>query len=422
MCGIAGELRTDGSRADVDATLRMAATLAPRGPDGAGTWSCNSVALAHRRLSVIDLSWRGDQPMIDPVLGLAVVFNGCIYNYQDLRRELETAGYCFFSTSDTEVLLKAYHHWGDHFVEHLSGMFALCIVERSSGRAVLARDRLGIKPLYLSEVPGGLRFASSLPALLAGGLADTSIDPVALHHYLTFHAVVPDERTVLAGVRRLAPGTILTVDAAGRRHQRRYWELRCEPDRARAGWDAADWEEAVLAALQTAVRRRLVADVPVGVLLSGGLDSSLIVALLSEAGQEGLSTFSIGFESIGDEHGDEFRWSDLIAERFATDHHRIFVPTDEVLDALPGVVAAMNEPMVSHDVVAFYLLSREVARSVKVVQSGQGADEVFAGYHWYQPMFQDRSVASTGTSRCFAIEPMPRWQPWWAATISWRPT
>jgi len=392
MCGIAGELRTDGSRADVDATLRMAATLAPRGPDGAGTWSCNSVALAHRRLSVIDLSWRGDQPMIDPVLGLAVVFNGCIYNYQDLRRELETAGYCFFSTSDTEVLLKAYHHWGDHFVEHLSGMFALCIVERSSGRAVLARDRLGIKPLYLSEVPGGLRFASSLPALLAGGLADTSIDPVALHHYLTFHAVVPDERTVLAGVRRLAPGTILTVDAAGRRHQRRYWELRCEPDRARAGWDAADWEEAVLAALQTAVRRRLVADVPVGVLLSGGLDSSLIVALLSEAGQEGLSTFSIGFESIGDEHGDEFRWSDLIAERFATDHHRIFVPTDEVLDALPGVVAAMNEPMVSHDVVAFYLLSREVARSVKVVQSGQGADEVFAGYHWYQPMFQDRSV------------------------------
>ncbi len=392
MCGIAGELRTDGSRADVGATMRMAATLAPRGPDGAGVWSYNSVALAHHRLAIIDLSRRADQPMVDSELGLVVVFNGCIYNHRHLRRELESAGYRFFSASDTEVLLKAYHHWGERFVDHLVGMFALCIVEQVSGRAVLARDRLGIKPLYLTEVPGGIRFASSLPALVAGGLADTSVDPVGLHHYLAFHAVVPDERTVLAGARRLPPATVLTVEPDGRRHQRRYWELRCEPDTTRAGWDACEWEEAVMAALEVAVRRRLVADVPVGVLLSGGLDSSLIVALLSEAGQQGLSTFSIGFETIGDEVGDEFRWSDVVAQRFATDHNRIFVPTTEVLDALPGVVGAMSEPMVSHDVVAFYLLSREVARSVKVVQSGQGADEVFAGYHWYQAMFQDRSA------------------------------
>ncbi len=396
MCGIAGELRTDGSRVEVDATVRMAALLDDRGPDGAGLWSCGSVAVAHRRLAIIDLSRRGDQPMVDAELGLVVVFNGCIYNHRALRQELSAAGYRFFSTSDTEVLLKAYHHWGTGFVEHLIGMFALCIVERDSGRAVLARDRLGIKPLYLSEVPGGIRFASTLPAVVAGGQVDTSIDPVALHHYLTFHAVVPGERTLLAGVKRLPSATVLTVEPDGRRHERRYWEVRGEPDEAKADWDATDWEDAVAESLRTAVRRRLEADVPVGVLLSGGLDSSLIVALLSEAGQKDLSTFSIGFETIGDEEGDEFRWSDLIAERFGTDHNRIFVATGDVLDALPGVVGAMNEPMVSHDVVAFYLLSQQVARSVKVVQSGQGADEVFAGYHWYQPMSQD---GSTGVDR-----------------------
>jgi len=194
MCGIAGEIRTDGGRVEVDATVRMAALLAPRGPDGAGVWSAGSIALAHRRLAIIDLSPRGDQPMVDSELGLVVVFNGCIYNHRALRQELEGVGYRFFSTSDTEVLLKAYHHWGQDFVDHLIGMFTLCIVERDSGRAVLARDRLGIKPLYLSEVPGGIRFASSLPAVVAGGQVDTSVDPVALHHYLTFHAVVPGER------------------------------------------------------------------------------------------------------------------------------------------------------------------------------------------------------------------------------------
>jgi asparagine synthase (glutamine-hydrolysing) len=396
VCGIAGEIRTDGGRADIAAVVRMAATLAPRGPDGEGVWSSSSVALAHRRLAIIDLSSRGNQPMVDSDLGLVVVFNGCIYNHRALRQELEAAGYRFFSTSDTEVLLKGYHHWGDGFVDRLLGMFAFCITERDSGRTVLVRDRLGIKPLYLSEGPGALRFASTLPALIAGGLADTSVDPIGLHHYLTFHAVVPEDRTVLTGVTRLAPATILTVEPDGRRHQRRYWELRCEPDPDRSQWSAADWEDAVMSALQLAVRRRLESDVPVGVLLSGGVDSSLIVALLSEAGQKDLATFSIGFEAIGDEEGDEFRWSDLIASRFATDHHRMLVPTGEVLAALPGVVAAMNEPMVSHDVVAFYLLSQEVARTTKVVQSGQGADEVFAGYHWYQPMYAD---TSTGVDR-----------------------
>ena len=412
MCGIVGELRTDGAPADAEAVVRMAGPLAARGPDGAGAWASGSVALAHRRLAIIDLSARGAQPMVDSELGLVAVFNGCIYNHRELRAELEAAGYRFFSTSDTEVLLKGYHCWGDALVEHLLGMFAFCIVERDSGRAVLARDQLGIKPLYLAEVPGGVRFASTLRALVAGGEVDTSVDPVALHHYLTFHAVVPEERTVLNGVRRVPPATVVIVEPDGRRRQRRYWELRCEPDDDRVGLDAVEWEEEVLTGLRRAVRRRQVADVPVGVLLSGGLDSSLIVALLSEEGQPALSTFSVGFESIGDEEGDEFRWSDVVAERFGTDHHQIFVPSADVYEVLPEVVGAMSEPMVSHDVVAFYLLAREVAQQVKVVQSGQGADEVFAGYHWYQAIYdgdaQDDGVDAYASVFCDRTHPEVR--------------
>ena len=383
MCGISGELRFDGRAADISAVARMTDAQSARGPDGNGLWASRSVALGHRRLSIIDLSWRGDQPMVDRELGLTAVFNGCIYNHRELRAELETAGYRFSSTSDTEVILKAYHRWGDACVERFVGMFAFALVEHVSHAALLGRDRLGVKPLYLARTPDRLRFSSTLPALLAGGDVDTSIDPVALHHYLTFHAVVPEERTVLSGVTRLPPATVLRVRPDGSTEARRYWELRVEEDAARAGQDPGEWEEQVEVALRQAVRRRLVSDVPVGVLLSGGLDSSLITALIAEEGQDRLATFSIGFESIGAEEGDEFRWSDVVAERFATDHRRWTVTTGDVLDVVPAVIAAMSEPMVSHDVVAFYLLSQQVARDIKVVQSGQGADEVFAGYHWY---------------------------------------
>lgn len=388
MCGIAGEVRTTGAWADAAAVATMSQALANRGPDGAGVWANGPVALGHRRLAIIDLSPAAAQPFHRPDLGLTVVFNGCIYNYEALRAELSAAGYTFSSTGDTEVLLAGYHRWGVDVVDHLVGMFAFAIAERDSGRVVLARDRLGIKPLYLAEVDGALRFASTLPALLAGGGVDTAIDPIALHHYLSLHAVVPAPRTILAGVRRLDAGTVLTVEPDGRRHSRRYWQARREREEALADLGPDDWRDALLASLRRAVERRLVADVPVGVLLSGGLDSSLIVGLLAEAGQQGLATFSIGFESVGDLEGDEFRYSDVIAERFATDHHRLRIPTPELVPALRAAIGAMSEPMVSHDVVAFSLLSQAVAQHVKVVQSGQGADEVFAGYHWYPPMVE----------------------------------
>jgi asparagine synthase (glutamine-hydrolysing) len=392
MCGFAGELAVSGP-ADQAATERMAATMGDRGPDGAGAWAQARVALAHRRLKIIDLSSTGSQPMVDPDLGLTIVFNGCIYNHRQLRGQLEREGYRFFSTSDTEVILKAYWHWGRRCVEHFAGMFAFAVYEHDSGRMMLARDRLGIKPLYLAHTGGALRFASTLPALLAGGDVDTELDPVALHHYLSWHGVVPAPHTILRGVRKLPPATTMIVEPDGRRTAQTYWRASFTRQERYADWDADDWAQAVLAALRTAVERRMVSDVPVGVLLSGGIDSSLIVALLAESGQRGLATFSIGFDDVGDREGDEFRYSDLVAREFETDHHRIHVPTARMLPALDGAIAAMSEPMVSHDAVAFYLLSQEVASSYKVVQSGQGADEVFAGYSWYPPV---RDAPGTG--------------------------
>ncbi|GII80492.1 asparagine synthetase B [Sphaerisporangium rufum] len=384
MCGFSGEIRFDGRAADAGAVERMTAAMAARGPDGTGLWSLGPVALGHRRLKIIDLSERGAQPMVDPDAGLAGVFNGCLYNYRELRAELAGEGHRFFSTSDTEVLLKAYRHWGPRCVDRFHGMFAFAIAERDTGRLVLGRDRLGIKPLYLTRDGDRLRFASTLPALLAGGGVRTDIDRVALHHYMTFHSVVPSPRTILTGVTKLPPATVRTVEPDGTTHDDRYWN----PPFARTGdpMAAGEWRDAVLAALRTAVRRRTVADVPVGVLLSGGLDSSMIVALLAEEGQRDLATFSVGFSAAGGESGDEFAYSDLVARRFGTRHHRIMVDDRRLLPALGDAVAAMSEPMVSHDCVAFHLLSQEVSRHVKVVQSGQGADEVFAGYDWYPPL------------------------------------
>ncbi|MCD0452996.1 N-acetylglutaminylglutamine amidotransferase [Actinocorallia sp. API 0066] len=383
MCGFCGELRFDGHPADVDGVARMNASMVSRGPDGSGVWASGPLAFGHRRLRIIDLSDRAAQPMIDSELGLAGVFNGCVYNYRELRAELQADGYRFFSTSDTEVLLKGYHRWGRDFVTRLKGMFAFALWERDTGLLLLGRDRLGIKPLYVTRDARRLRFASTLPALLEGGGVDTSLDLVALHHYMTFHSVVPAPRTILSGVQKLPAATVRTIHPDGSQDDHVYWRPSFTrevvlPDE--------EWPDAVLASLRTAVNRRMVADVPVGVLLSGGIDSSLIVALLAEAGQRDLATFSIGFQAAGGEEGDEFAYSDLVAREFGTEHHRIRIGDDRLLGALHGAVGAMSEPMVSHDCVAFYLLSQEVSKHVKVVQSGQGADEIFAGYDWYPPL------------------------------------
>ncbi|GIG30394.1 asparagine synthase-related protein [Cellulomonas marina] len=267
MCGVCGEVTADGSRADAAAVARMCEAQAPRGPDGAGSWSEGPVALGHRRLAVIDTSDAGAKPWVDDDLGLALVFNGCVYNYRELRERLRGHGYRFRSACDTEVVLAAYHRWGTGFVEHLVGMFAVVVLERGTGRVVLARDRLGVKPLYLSLTARRLRFASTLPALLAGGDVDTTIDRVGLHHYLTWRAVGPAPRTLLRGVEKLPPATVRVVEPDGTTRDHRYWSPSYERRAEHAGWTAEDWTDAVQDALTTAVRRRMVADVPVGVLL-----------------------------------------------------------------------------------------------------------------------------------------------------------
>jgi asparagine synthase (glutamine-hydrolysing) len=399
MCGLCGEVRFDGRPAGPAATEIMAGVLAPRGPDDAGLLSRGRVTLGHRRLSIIDLSPKAEQPMTDPALGLSIAFNGCIYNYPDLRRELEGMGYAFFSGGDTEVILKAYHAWGTGCVSRFNGMFAFAIHERDSGRVVLARDRFGIKPLYFAEADGALLFASSLPAIAATGRVDTSIDRVALQHYMSFHAVVPAPRTILNGVRKMPPATVRVIEPDGSMRDEVYWRLQFDRSEADERRSADEWRDLVLHELRAAVARRMVSDVPVGVLLSGGVDSSLLVGLLAEGGQTGLETFSIGFEAANGEEGDEFRYSDLIARHFDTRHHKIFVPEADMISALPGAIRAMSEPMVSYDNVAFYLLAREVSRHVKVVLSGQGADEVFAGYHWYPPMVGSNDPVEEYASR-----------------------
>ena len=388
MCGICGELRFDTQALDGQVIQRMLPALARRGPDFESTWSRDSVQFGHRRLAIIDLTERSNQPMTDQTLGLTIVFNGAIYNYPELRQQFINEGYAFQSHGDTEVILKAYHKWGESCPEHLDGMFAFAIWDHNKQQLFIARDRMGIKPLYYNKTSRFIRFASNTQALLAAGDVDTSLDKVGLHHQFTLHAVIPAPNTIFNGIKKLAPATSMTIDRNGAIHERRYWRLKAK--RPAEKLSDQEWTDRVHAQLREAVRKRLmVADVPVGVLLSGGLDSSLLVALLAESNVKDLLTFSIGFEDQPEEKGSEFEFSDQVVERYQTQHHKIHIANDQVLKRLPEAVAAMSEPMFGQDAVAFYLLSEQVSKHVKVVQSGQGADEVFAGYFWYPRMHQD---------------------------------
>ncbi len=392
MCGICGEVRFDEQPIDQRIIKTMLSKLERRGPDSEGSWVKPQVGFAHRRLSIIDLSEASNQPMVDEELQLTLVFNGAIYNYPELRAQFIKEGYTFKSHGDTEVILKAYHKWGEQCPEHLHGMFAFAIWDWKKQSLFLARDRMGIKPLYYSLDKNKIRFASNMQAMLASNKVDNAIDtrinPVGLHNQFTLHAVIPAPNTILSGIQKLEPGTTLSFTSNGQSKSRRYWQL--DATRPEKPMSETEWTEAIHDSLRNAVRKRLdVADVPVGVLLSGGLDSSLLVGLLAEAGVSDIRTFSIGFEDHPEEKGSEFEFSDAVVERYQTQHQKIQIPNAEVLKRLPEAVQAMSEPMVGQDAVAFYLLSEQVSKHVKVVQSGQGADEVFAGYFWFPRIQQD---------------------------------
>ena len=384
MCGICGQLRFDDQAVNSQDLNIMMSKIARRGPDSSGEWLQDNIGFGHQRLSIIDLSNFGAQPMVDPLLDLVLVFNGTIYNYKALRSELSKKGYEFFSHSDTEVIIKAYHYWGEDCVTHLDGMFSFCIWDKKQQHLFVARDRMGIKPLYFNLTKKAFSFASSSQSLIGIG-ANTDINSVALQQQLSLHAVVPAPNTILEGVKKIKPATTLVIKPNGEIKEKTYWQPKAQrPEVAMSDEEYIDRTHELLT--QAVLKRMDAADVPIGVLLSGGLDSSLLVALLREAGHEAIRTFSIGFEDIGDEAGSEFEYSDQIVDKFNTQHEKYVVSNSQVLPRLGEAVANMNEPMVGQDSVAFYLLSEQVSKHIKVVLSGQGADEAFAGYFWYPRM------------------------------------
>ena len=366
MCGIAGLLSLDGTKPIDRARLdRMSACQVHRGPDSEGTWADGPVGLAARRLAIIDLEG-GDQPVTNEDGSVVAVQNGEIYDHGDHHRELEAAGHRFRSRGDTEVIAHMYEQHGLGFARRLRGMFAIAVWDARRRRLVLARDRFGIKPLFYSERGGTLAFASELKALDGG-----EIDFAALEAFLAFNSI-PAPMTIHGDVRKLAPGHLLVAEGGSVRIER-----FARPAPARTPRPATP--EAVRDVLRDSVRAHLISDVPVGVLLSGGIDSSLLTALAAQESGERVSTFSIGFK---ERSFDELELARKVARRYGTDHHELVVEPDAA-DLLPRLVAAFDEPFADSSALPTYLVSQLAARHVKVVLSGEGGDELFGGYETY---------------------------------------
>jgi len=377
MCGICGVVSASGS-VDPERVARMSSTLVHRGPDSAGEFCDGTAALAARRLSIIDLE-TGDQPIANEDGTLHVVQNGEIYNYRELRRELERAGHTFRTHGDTEVLLHLYEEYGDGFAERLRGMFAIAIWDAPRRRLVVARDRFGIKPLYYRDLDGELAFASELRALPRG-----EIDLDALEAFLAFNSI-PAPLTIFLEVRKLPAGHLLLWDIGAARVER-FARPAPLPERDD---EQAELVEELRSRLRDSVRAHLVSDVPVGVLLSGGVDSALLAALAAEESTEPLRTFSIGFE---ERSFDELADARLVAERYGTQHRELVLRPDAAL-LLPALADAFDEPFADSSALPTYLVSELAASDVKVALSGEGGDELFGGYYTYAA---DLLAARTG--------------------------
>jgi asparagine synthase (glutamine-hydrolysing) len=385
MCGIAGILSQDPRQpADAAALRRMADAIRHRGPDADGFWVAPGVGLAHRRLSIIDLAG-GDQPIGNEDGAIQVVFNGEIYNYRELRAELEGRGHRFRTNSDTEVIVHLYEDRDDDVVQSLRGMFAFALWDGPRQRLLLARDRLGIKPLYYCRHGRHLYFGSELKSLLAGSQMPRELDAESLEDYLTF-GVVPGERSIFRGIHKLPPAHVLSLRGGDlSATPRRYWQLDATPDLSRS---ADDWRDAVRAKFLETVAAHRIADVPIGAFLSGGLDSSAVVAALSQAVTEPIQTFSIGF------HEDDFSelpYARRVAEQFGARHVEEIV-TPQAATSLDELTAYYDEPFADASAIPTLLVSRLAARHVKVVLSGDGGDEAFGGYARYAHDLREAAV------------------------------
>lgn len=376
MCGIAGIFYRSPERPLDDSVLRaMGDCIAHRGPDAEGFYVHPAIGLVHRRLSIIDLAG-GDQPIGNEDGSVQVVFNGEIYNFKELREELVARGHRFQTRTDTEIIVHLYEEVGERLVERLRGMFAFALWDQKKRTLLLARDRLGIKPLYFCRDNEKIVFGSELKAILAHPGIERQIDVESLEEYLAF-GMVTGRRSIFRGIEKLQPGHVLMVRASDwNRPQQRYWELRIEPDE-RLGVE--EWQEAIRAKLDETTRLHLIADVPVGAFLSGGVDSSVVVALASRHLQEPLRTFSIGFQ---DESFSELPFARQVAEQFGTRHVEEIVTPDAV-SLIDELTRYFDEPFADSSAIPTYLVSRLASRSVKVVLSGDGGDEAFGGYSRY---------------------------------------
>jgi asparagine synthase (glutamine-hydrolysing) len=392
MCGIAGKVFADPTRSPDPALLRrMADTLSHRGPDDEGTLVSGPAGLAFRRLSIIDLAG-GHQPLANNDESVWIVFNGEIYNYRQLRRTLVARGHTFRTESDTEVIVHCFEEYGDDFVSHLRGMFGLAIWDVKRQRLLLARDRAGIKPLYYAETPDGLTFGSEIKAIIEDPSVPRDVDALALDRFLTFY-YLPGGDTLFQAIKKLEPGHLLIYEN-GTAVTRRYWDLRFDPESGRSA--TRDGEELV-ALLDEAVADHLIADVPVGLFLSGGLDSTAVLSLAAAQGAD-LSTFTIGFS--GEQFADERPYAKLAADRYGTDHHETSMSKSDFLTTLPRYVWHMEEPVCEPPAIALYFLAGLASEHVKVVLSGEGGDEAFAGYPNYRNnTWYERAKKMAGPAR-----------------------
>tara|TARA_B100001996_G_scaffold34335_1_gene25705 strand:+ start:1643 stop:3418 length:1776 start_codon:yes stop_codon:yes gene_type:complete len=387
MCGICGEIRFNKSKIDSAKAEYMMQSIKSRGPDNKGTYLHKNIFLGHRRLSIIDVSAQSNQPLVDKKLNLIVVFNGVIYNYKDLRKTLIKKGYEFFTEGDTEVILKSYHYYGDNFVEKLDGVFAFCIYDISKNILFSSRDRFGIKPFYYSINNNCFTFASNTQALITDG--HYQINPQSLNYQLSLHSVIPAPNTIIDNIYKLEPGHYLKISPNGDFIKTKYYSI----DNISIKYNLTEneiLEKTENLLIKSIKKRLLTSDVPVGVLLSGGLDSSLIVAIAAKNKIANINTFSIGFSTINEEMGNEFYYSNQVSEKFDTNHHKYLINDNDLYDNLDSIIAMMPEPMVSQDASAFFLLAKQVSKVQKVVLSGQGADELFGGYFWYDLMNRDK--------------------------------
>jgi asparagine synthase (glutamine-hydrolysing) len=385
MCGMCGILGTDDSfSVDEELVTAMRDTMVHRGPDDAGSWCSpqHRVALGSRRLAIVDLTSAGHQPMSNEDGSVWIAYNGEVYNHEALRPELEAKGHVYRSRTDTETIVHLYEEEGPRCVERLEGMFAFAIWDSRKRELFLARDRLGVKPLYFAQPPGGFIFGSEIKALLQHPAITADLDEEAFFHYLTFVST-PAPLTMFEGVSKLAPAERMIVGANGRTSSDIYWSpLSADAAKQVASMSEAEMEERLRELLRDSVRKRMMSDVPFGVFLSGGVDSSTNVALMSELMDEPVRTFSIGFAQH--DQYNELDYARSVARRFGTDHHEVIIDSSDLEDFLPEMIYHQDEPIADWVCVPLHFVSK-LARSTGtiVVQIGEGSDELFHGYENY---------------------------------------